>query len=122
LKNNKIFGSLTATQQTQLHGLIRPFSHSFHPGEVIVDEHSAAGFTYIVREGNVEVYHGRVLIDTLTTGGLFGVKTIFKVKGETTFSFVAKEETFLYCIEHADLKRYLDTNPGVYIKMFHIPY
>jgi CRP-like cAMP-binding protein len=122
LKNNPIFGSLTATQQTRLHGLIRPFVHSFHPGEVIAGKDSAAGFTFIVGEGSVDVCHGRVLIDTLTKGGLFGVKDIFEGKDKKTFSFVAKEETCLYCIEHADLNRFLDTNPGVYVKMYHILY
>jgi signal-transduction protein with cAMP-binding, CBS, and nucleotidyltransferase domain len=62
------------------------------------------------------------LIDTLIKGGLFGVKDLFEGKDKKTFSFVAKEETCLYCIEHADLKHFLDTNPGVYVKMYHIPY
>jgi len=122
LKNNPLLSSLTATQQTRLHGLIRPCSHPFHPGEVIVDKDSAAGFAYLVAEGSVDVCRDRVLIDTLKRGGLFGVKEVFEGKSSKTFSFVAKEETCLYRIEHDDLKRFLDTNPGVYIKMYHLPY
>jgi len=122
LKNNEIFGNLTATQQTRLHGLIRPCSHAFHPGEVIAGKDSVAGFTYIIVEGKVDVYRGRVLIDTLTKGGLFGVKELFEGEDKKTFSFVAKEETSLCCIEHVDLLRYLDANPGVYVKMYHMHY
>ncbi|MBN1662898.1 MAG: cyclic nucleotide-binding domain-containing protein [Deltaproteobacteria bacterium] len=122
LMENPVTGSLTATQQTRLHGLIRPVSHSFHPAEVIADHQSAGEFTYMVREGCVDVYDGSVLIDTLSKGGLFGVKSLFMGKNPKKYSFVAREETRLYCIDHADLKRYLDTNPGVYVKLYHMRY
>lgn len=122
LKNNPILRGLTATQQTRLHGLVRPCSKAFHPAEVIADKHSKAGLAYLIREGSVDVYRGRFLIKTLTKGGLFGVKPLFKATARKTFSFVAKEETSLYCIDLAEFKRYLDVNPGVYVKMYHNPY
>lgn len=122
LMHNPILGSLTATQQTQLHGLIRPVSRSFRPGEIIADNRSAAGFAYIVREGTVDVCQAGFWIETLPKGGLFGVRSLFKGKDKKALSFAAKEETRLYGIEHADLKRFLETNPGIHIKMYHIPY
>ncbi len=122
LKNNPIFGNLTATQQTRLHGLIRPLPHAFHPGEAITGKDSVAGFSCIIIDGKVDVYRGRVLIDTLTKGGLFGVKDMFKGKDKKTFSFIAKEETSVCCIEHVDLIRFLDANPGIYVKMYHMRY
>lgn len=123
LRHNPILDALTATQRTRLHGLIRPYPRLFHPGEVIADKGSVAKFTYIVREGSVAVYRGRVLVDTLAKGGLFGVKDVFnKRKGKKIFSFIAQEETWLYTIEHADLERYIDNNPGVYIKIYHFLY
>jgi len=122
LKHNPILGSLTAAQQTQLHGLIRPFPRSLHPGEAVSDHHAAAGFAYLVRQGRVDVHEDSVLIDSLTRGGLFGLRAVFDGGDETGLSFVAQEETSLYCIEHTGLKGYLDANPGVYVKMYHAPY
>jgi CRP-like cAMP-binding protein len=122
LKNNPILRGLTATQQTRLHGLVRFCSKTFHPGDIVADKHSSGELAYLIREGSVDVYRGRVLIETLSKGGLFGVKPLFKAHARKTFSFVAREETSLYCIGHADLTGYLDINPGVYVKMYHNPY
>lgn len=122
LKNNQILGNLTATQQTNLHGLIKPLSRCFSSGEIITDPNSPERLTYIIKEGMVNVYQDHVFHETLTKGVLFGVKPVFNKKDKNSFSFVAQKKTSLYYIEHASLKQYLDTNPGVYIKMFHIPY
>lgn len=122
LKDDPILGSLTATQQTSLQGLIRPFRHPFRRGEVIADSHSEMGITYIIREGAVDVYDRNNLIDTLTRGRLFGVKALLSEKDKRNLSFIAREETHLYYIAHTDLEMYLDTNPGIYIKMYHSHY
>lgn len=122
LNKNEIIGSLTATQQTQLHGLIKPFTNSFHAGEIIADKYSALKFTYIIREGNIDVWQDDNLINTLTEGGLFGVKCLFNENDQYNFSFIAKDNVRLYYIEHLDLKKYLDRNPGAFIKMYHITY
>jgi CRP-like cAMP-binding protein/ribonuclease BN (tRNA processing enzyme) len=118
LKDNPILGSLTATQQTRLHGLIRPFDRSLHPRETVTE----AGYAFVVRQGEVEVREGTVVIGRIARGGLFGVRAMFDEGGGPGLSFVATGETSLYCIDHADLGRYLDANPGVYVKMYHSPY
>ena len=122
LQKNIIIASLTATQQTQLHGLIKPVTNSFSAGEIVADKHSAPKFTYIIREGNIDVCRDNNLIDTLTEGELFGVSCLFSENDPTNFSFIAKNNVRLYYIEHSNLKKYLDQNPGAFIKMYHIIY
>ncbi|MBP7230541.1 MAG: cAMP/cGMP-dependent 3',5'-cyclic-AMP/GMP phosphodiesterase [Syntrophaceae bacterium] len=117
LKKNPILGNLTATQQTQLHGLIRPVDHCFQPGEMIAGKGQKV---YIVREGKVSVQRGRVLVDTLTKGAIFGVRALFK--NNIALSFAAKDETSLYDIDRSDFINYLKSNPGIYVKMYHWPY
>ena len=50
------------------------------------------------------------------------MRKIFRPKEKKNFLFVARGKTALYCIEHDGLKRYLEDNPGVYVKMYHSPY
>jgi CRP-like cAMP-binding protein len=122
LMNNPILGSLSSTQQTRLHGLIRPFPHALQSGDVIAPRGSAAGCAYLIREGSIDVYHRRSRIATLFGGDLFGVRKIFRPKEKKNFLFVAREKTALYCIEPDGLNRYLEDNPGVYVKMYHSSY
>ncbi len=122
LKNNSIFVALTATQQTELHGLIKPFYKTFHTGEKILDKETGSKSAYIIMEGNADVYLKNDLISTLTKGSLFGVKSVFKESGSYPFSIIARDDVRLYYIGHEDLEKYLDKNPGVYIKMYHYPY
>ena len=122
VQDNPILDSLSSTQKTRLHGLIRPFSRALQSGEVIALKGSAAGCAYLIREGGVDVYHRRSRIATLSRGGLFGVRKIFRPKEKKNFLFVARGKTALYCIEHDGLKRYLEDNPGVYVKMYHSLY
>jgi CRP-like cAMP-binding protein len=122
LHKNKIIASLTATQQTQLHGLIKPLANYFSVGDVVADKYSTPKFTHIIREGNIDVCQDNDLIDTLTEGELFGVACLFSENNPNNFSFIAKNNVRLYYIEHSDLKKYLDQNPGAFIKMSHIIY
>jgi len=122
LKNNSIFKALTATQQTKLHGLIKPFYKTFHAGEKILDKETELKSAYIIMKGNVDVYLENELISTLTKGSLFGVKSVFKESKEYLFSIIAKDDVRLYYIGHENLRKYLDENPGVHIKMYHYPY
>lgn len=122
LKNNSIFKALSATQQTELHGLIKPFYKTFHAGEKILDKETELKSAYIIMKGNVDVYRENELISTLTRGSLFGVKSIFKESKEYLFSIIAKDDVRLYYIGYEDLGKYLDENPGVHIKMYHYPY
>lgn len=122
LKSNSIFMALTATQQTELHGLIRPFYKTFHAGEKILDKETGSKSAYIIMEGNADVYRENDLISTLTKGSLFGVRSLFKESEAYLFSIIARDDVRLYYIGHEDLGKYLDTNPGVHIKMYHHPY
>ena len=145
---NPIFRSLTPAQQTRLNGFIKPVSIVFHPGDTIVGNTDAFSLAYIVREGSVEVFKGNTLITKLSRGGIFGTKNLFppplplgspqgsvsggplplgspqgSVSGglaSTSFSYIAKEQVKLYSIDHADLRLYLDKNPGFQIKLFNI--
>jgi len=121
VKDNQILDSLSSTQKTRLHGLIRPFPGTLHTGDVIASKGSDARCVYMIREGRVDVYHRRSRIATLSRGDLFGVKKIFRPK-EKNFSFVAGEKTALYFIEQDGLRRYMEDNPGVYVKLYHSPY
>jgi CRP-like cAMP-binding protein len=122
LKRNRILGSLAATQQTELHGLIKPFNRIFRNGETILDKEKESEFTYIIMEGNVDVYRENDLITTLSKGGLFGVRSAFNENEISVFSLVARDDLRLGYIEHGELRKYLDKNPGVHIKLYHHPY
>lgn len=122
LQKNKIIAGLSAAQQTQLYGRIKPLTGSFSAGEIVAGKYSAPKFTYIVREGSIDVYRNNKLIDTLTEGALFGVSCLFSENDPADFSFIAKNNVRLYFIEHSDLKKYFDQNPGAYTKMYHVIY
>lgn len=122
LQNNRILDSLSSTQKTRLHGLIRPFPRTLQAGDVIGAKGPDARCAYLIREGTVDVYHRRSRIATLSRGDLFGVKKIFRPKEKKNFSFVAGEEAALYFMEQDGLRRYMEDNPGVYVKLYHSPY
>jgi CRP-like cAMP-binding protein len=122
LKNNSILGALAATQQTQLHGLVKPYKKTFHAGEIIYSDKTESKYAYVIMEGSVNVYRGNDLISTLTKGGMFGMQRFFKKDEKYDFSLIAMDDVRLYYIEYEELRKYLDKNPGVYIKLYHYPY
>lgn len=122
LNKSPLLENLMATQQTQLHGLVMPFPDSFQAGEIIANRNTAQEFTYIVREGSVDVYRDNEIVKTLTEGGLFGVRSMFDRNNINDLQFKARDNVRLYCIERNALERYIDNNPRVYIRMYHYPY
>lgn len=122
LKKNMVFCTLTATQQTDLHALIKPYSRHFQDGETIVKIDTIPEHVFIIREGNVDVLRGREVIQTLKEGEMFGVRSLFEENERYSFTLTAGSGVRLYYIKREDLMRYLDGNPGVYIRMRHYGY
>lgn len=122
LKKNVVFCALTATQQTELHALIKPYSRHFQTGETIVKIDTIPDYVFIIREGNVDVLRGREVIQTLKEGEMFGVRSLFEENERYSFTLTAGSNVRLYYIGREGLKKYLDGNPGVYIRMRHYGY
>ena len=122
LDQNHILSSLTPSQQTQLHRVIKPVSASVPAQAVVVECGATHERCHIIRQGAVGIYRSGRLIDTLKVGGIFGVKTAFAPAEGSEYRFKAMNETSFYAIEHNALQNYIDKNPGVYIKLFHYPY
>ena len=69
-----------------------------------------------------DVFHDKVLKDTLLRGNVFGISRLFQLDNVVEFSFKARDQVKLYSIAHADLTQYLDNNPGVHIRLYEHPY
>ncbi len=125
LLGNSVFNNLSPSQQTQLHGLIKPSARRFDPGETIIGAGIIPSRAFIIKSGDVDVFDGEVLKATLSKADLFGVRDIFPETAQTdspSFSFIARDSVCLYEIDHEDLKQYLDRNPGFNIRLFNHPF
>lgn len=122
LNENPFLAGLTPSQQTQLHALIQPVADSYAPGSLIVAAKAPLVRCYIIRSGKVDVYRGKEPAATLKTGDLFGVKGIFDSPAHAPFTFRAREETGLYTVSRLALLKYLDKNPGVFVRLYRYNY
>jgi CRP-like cAMP-binding protein len=119
---NALFRSLTATQQTRVHGLIKPVEAPFPAGTVLMMPCSRVTATFLIRSGEVDVCQDGELITTLGRGDLFLVRALLRRAEAVQYEYVARTEVRLYSIDHGDLIKYSDKNPGFHTKLYHYPY
>jgi small-conductance mechanosensitive channel len=98
-------------------------SHVFAPGETVIRAGDPGSSMFVVHKGRVTVQvseNGRPrTVATLSDGAFFGEMALFTGEPRTA-NVVALEETEVFEIGHAAMKRVFDTNPDLVESLSHI--
>ncbi|MCG8615882.1 MAG: cAMP/cGMP-dependent 3',5'-cyclic-AMP/GMP phosphodiesterase [Desulfobacterales bacterium] len=120
LNLNPIFRSLTPSQKTQIFQILVPVP-SPEAGELI-RQGDPPDACYFLTTGHVRVSRDGVDHTTLGPGALFGIRTIFDGEAPSSFSFTANPDAVLLRMAKADLDRFAQNNPGVFLKLYRHAY
>lgn len=119
LQNVYLFKELNQDELEKVASVSRV--QAYNPGDEIFAEGTRAEAIYIIKYGSVKIQHsGReelVDVATLGTGSHFGEMAF--VDGEArSASVIAMEKTEIVSIEFADLKKVLDDNMAIAVKVY----
>lgn len=116
LRCNSIFQGLTPRQENELHTLVEADPETYWPTRLVLTEES--DYCYIIRQGKVSIIRrGREKM-ILQPGDLLGLAPLFTGGGDGC-TFAARTEVKMYRILRRNLSRFVDDNPGVYMRMYY---
>lgn len=119
LQNVYLFKELTPSELERVNAIAKP--ESFSPGEEIFSEGDNAHSLYVIKFGTVKVQHSsreeRIDVTTLGTGSHFG-EIAFLDGEKRSASVTAVEKSELVSIGFDDLKKLLDEDPTIAVKVY----
>ena len=116
LSISKVFGGMTSHQKTQLETIMN--YKKIKPRYKLVIENKPFDTAYIIISGHIELTQKRKPINKLLQKGDF-VGHIFSLQKHQPSPFTAKSigEVEAYSIHRAALSKFIQKNPGVYMRM-----
>ncbi len=120
LSESRFFQGMTSAQKTQLELIMH--LKEYTTGNVFIQRNQIAHSAYVLKSGQVEVRLDSKCIEVLKTGDFFG--EIYNLQKGTpssyTFVSVGDEDTEVYEIHKKDMTKYINDNPGVYMRLNYI--
>ncbi len=92
-----LFDGLTEAQKADCREMAATDERTYSKGETIYDDTRARRALALVLEGAVQVFHGKVVMNTLTAGDIFGVAALFG-QGEPYPTRVAAKTECRVCL------------------------
>lgn len=119
LSNSKIFGSLTSAQKTALELMMEQRKEIANV--YLIRKEKSFDKVFIIKRGKVNVIdeHGKIIM-TLSTGDFCGQIFNLQKNLPSDYDFLTIEDTELYEIKRENLIKYIQDNPGVYMKLYKI--
>jgi len=119
LSNSSIFKFLTSAQKTALE-LIMELRKEIK-GRYIIKKKQHFNEVFIIKRGKVDVIDARdKVIMTLSTGDFCGQIFNLQKNLPSDFDFLVQEDSELYAISRENMIKYMQDNPGVYMKLYKI--
>ena len=115
LSNSQVFGGLTSHQRTQLETIMQ--YQKIKKNTKLFSEGSIVDNCYIIINGNIEVRKKEIVKNLHMIGDFIG--DIFSLQKNKPSSFSAKvvEDTEIYIINRVKLSKFIQKNPGVYMRL-----
>lgn len=103
-----------STQERERHlSAIREESHCFPQGEILYDRHRARRALAWVLEGHLRVLHGRVVMNDLYPGDVFGAAALFGAKEAYPSVVVAATDCRVQFIPQETVSAWMTANPRI---------
>ncbi len=119
LSTSRIFRSLTSAQKTGLE-LIMELRRS-SKGTYLIRKNKPFEEVYIIKKGKIDVINEKnESIMHLTTGDFCGQIFNLQKNLPSDFDFITTEDTEYYSIHRQNMIKYIQDNPGVYMKLYKI--
>ena len=120
LSASRIFSSLSTTQKTQLERILEP--RDFGSKKVLLSAGVASDCAYIIRRGIVSAIWRGNPVARLGPGDFAGdVRSVFD-RSPASIGFAARGVVEAYRIDGADLKEFLNRNPGIHYRLMDTDY
>ncbi|MBI3039501.1 cyclic nucleotide-binding domain-containing protein [bacterium] len=111
--NSPAFRNLSATQRTQLQGIMTRME--FIQGGIIASESSERDCFYLQESGQIVLSRkGKALVST-ERGSFFAKIYASPQRGVNRFTMLARSQTVVYGVDILDFYRFLARNPGVFL-------
>jgi len=114
LSMNNFFKLCTATQKTWLESIFVP--HIIKEPGTIIQEGDALHTLYLIRDGEIEVYKNGEKITILEKGDFVGSLERLHNNLPAVYTFRNVKPVSLFAMKGADLKFFIDKNPGLLMK------
>lgn len=115
LDGSSAFGSLSATQLTQLQTILR--DEALPPGAFLSCEGHPQRDCYILASGEIEVLREQNVVCTLGKGAFIGEASLLFNGGRQSFGYRTKNQALVYRLGRKDLVNFLKKNPGLYVRL-----
>ena len=119
LKNIYLFKDLSSTELEMVMSIVK--IETFHAGDELFIEGDAAHSLYVIRHGSVKIHYSgqndRIDAGSLGSGSHFG-ELAFITEENRSASVEILEKTEMICIEFSDLRRLLDSNLEMSVKVY----
>ena len=118
ITNSRFFRGATSAQKTQLELVMK--LNNFAAGTKLISQGEKFTTAFIIKSGMVDVVQDGRVVESLVRGDFVG--EIYKLQKETpsAFDFVTSANADLYCLDRADLIKYIRNNPGVYMRLNYV--
>lgn len=115
LSASEFFKYCTSSQKTWLESIFIPMEVK-EPG-AIIREGDEVRFIYIIRNGEVEVTRNGRKIAVLNRGDIIGSVQGLEQNEPSEYTFSNRAPVSLFGMNSADIKRFIDNNPGLLMKL-----
>ena len=115
LSTSELFRYCTSSQKTWLESIFIPMEVK-EPG-AIIQEGGEMPYIYIIRSGEVEVEKNGKRVAMLKRGDFIGSVQKLHLNEPADYTFSNKGPVSLYGMKSADIKRFIDNNPGLLMKL-----
>lgn len=117
LSTSPNFQILTSTQKTMLESMFIPYIHE--KSGAIIREGSKLDEIYIIRKGEVKVFKGEKQLAVLQRGDFIGEIRRIHEKQAACYTFINEDSVALYKINRENVKRFIEKNPGLIMKLIY---
>jgi len=114
LSINPLVKGCTSTQKTWLESIFN--KKDVIEAGIFLREGDMLSSIYLIRDGEVDVYHNEDYVSSLSRGSFVGEIDRLYAGLPSQYSYISKSALSLYEIKGDDLKYFLDKNPGLIMK------
>jgi len=115
LSTSNFFRNCTSSQKTWLESMFIPVEKN--DKGVILEQGSEIAHIHIIRKGEVEVYRDGEKVAVLGKGDFIGsLNNVYNSK-PAGYTFSHKDSVSLYAMERGDIKKFIERNPGLLMKI-----